>query len=105
MDPDTARPTTKISQLISSDRIVHIQDSEDRMGIIERLIRLLCERSKLPDVEDLVELVLKREQGISTTLDTGLKIPHARVEGLKEFHCVLGVLPKGFKDDSGITVH
>lgn len=54
--------------------------------------------------EEVYKAILKREQGISTTLDTGLSIPHARLEGLDSFKAAVAVLPQGIKDDFGLQI-
>jgi len=53
-----------------------------------------------------LEQILEREKGATTTLDTGLAIPHARTDLISDFHVALGLVPEGFQDASqpGITI-
>ena len=66
------------------------------------MVHSIC--AELPDLneEEVLSSVLKREQGISTTLDTGLSIPHARIEDLEAFQAAAAVLPNPIKDDYGL---
>ena len=46
------------------------------------------------DTADVLTKVIARENGISTTLDTGLSIPHARIEGIENFLVAMSQDPK-----------
>jgi len=104
MDSETASSSPRISQRIDADLVLLIENPRDKAEVIERLVRALCERRGLQNSDEILEMVLKREEGISTTLDTGLSLPHARIESIQDFHCILGVLSKGFKDSSGLVI-
>ena len=67
------------------------------------MVENLCAGTKL-NKEEVYKAIQKREQGISTTLDTGLSIPHARMEGLDSFKVAIAVLPQGIKDDFGLKI-
>ena len=54
--------------------------------------------------EDVFKAIIKREQGISTTLESGLSIPHARIEGLTSFRAVIAIIPQGIQDDYGKNI-
>ena len=67
------------------------------------LVENVCQGTNL-DKEEVYKAVIKREQGISTTLDTGLSIPHARMEGLDSFKAAIAIIPEGIKDDFGLQI-
>ena len=56
------------------------------------------------NTDEVYKAIIKREQGISTTLESGLSIPHARLEGLNSFKAVLAVIPQGVQDDYGKNI-
>jgi len=58
----------------------------------------VCERHGLGDPAPFLAKVREREQGISTTLDTGLALPHARVDGLPSVVAGLAVSSSGISD-------
>lgn len=90
-----------LGSLISPARVLMVDDCPGKKELIEALIRLVCREYKQLDPADVTAQVLKREEGISTTLDTGLSIPHARLEELTDFAAAVAVLRKPLRDSSG----
>lgn len=84
-----------IGKLLAEDLILVMSDAPDKNTVIERLATNLCSVRALGEPKFYLGKVLAREMGISTTLDTGLSLPHARVDGIKDFAAALGILPKG----------
>ena len=91
----------KISSLLSPERIFCVAGKPSKAQVIERLTQAVCRAEQNLDATEVLAQVLKREEGISTTLDTGLSIPHARLEELDGFKAALAVLPQGIEDPSG----
>ncbi len=91
----------KISSLLSPERIFLVTDKPAKAEVIRRLTQAVCSGENNLEASDVLAQVLKREEGISTTLDTGLSIPHARLEELDSFKAALAVLPQGIEEPSG----
>jgi len=87
-----------ISGLLSEELIIISPPKLGKEKLIELLIRKLCERRSLGKPGPFMAKVLEREQGVSTTLDTGLAVPHARVDSLPEVAAILGLIPQGLAD-------
>lgn len=87
-----------VSTLLSADRVLIVPDAAGKAELIERLVRAVCKDEPSLDCADILAQVLKREEGISTTLDTGLSIPHARLEEINDFKAALAVIPAGVDD-------
>lgn len=87
-----------LSRLLREDLILPAPDGLDKEGLIAHLVRHLCARRSLGEPERYLAKVLEREQGISTTLDTGLAVPHARLDDLPELAAVLALVPRGMRD-------
>jgi PTS system nitrogen regulatory IIA component len=87
-----------ISSLLSEETLIIAPQGLDKKGLIEAMVLRLCEKKGLSDFPGLLAKVLEREQGISTTLDTGLSLPHARIGGLKAIVAGLAVVPQGIVD-------
>lgn len=88
---------------VNANQISIIKDQISKQDIVKYLVENLCAGTKL-NKEEVYKAIQKREQGISTTLDTGLSIPHARMEGLDSFKVAIAVLPQGIKDDFGLKI-
>lgn len=101
-DPKSSRavrqPVVRVGELLRPDSVLISPDVADKSALIDTLVCAVCAAHKLPDAPILAAKVREREQGISTTLDTGLSLPHARVDGLRELAAGLAVAPKGILD-------
>jgi PTS system nitrogen regulatory IIA component len=91
-------PLVRVGELLRPESVLISPDVADKAALIETLVVAVCAAHGLKDAPSLAAKVLEREQGISTTLDTGLSLPHARVDGLRELSAGLAVAPKGILD-------
>lgn len=87
-----------VGRLLTEDLVLLGLPSQDKERLLEALVRKLCSVRSLPDSALLLGKVLERERGVGTTLDTGLSLPHARVDGLAEIAAILGLVPSGMQD-------
>lgn len=101
----TARPKAgptpkglKVAPLLSEDVILFPPAGQDKNAVLSELVAAVARKEGLSDGAALLEKVQEREQGISTTLDTGLSLPHARVEGLERITAGMAVLKAPITD-------
>jgi len=71
-----------------------------KFQIIEELITLLDENQALSDAHLALQDVLAREGYLSTGLESGLAIPHAKTDGAKGMTIALGIKKEGVDFDS-----
>jgi len=81
-----------------TEKAVLLDGPAEKPALLQALVERACEAHGLPDCEALVKKVLEREDGISTTLDTGLSLPHARLDALPDFKAALAIAPRGIPD-------
>lgn len=89
---------THIGDILTESTILRVSPAIEKTSIIDSLIAKMSEAHKILNKEELTAKIHEREQGISTTLDTGLSIPHARIDNLNELVAGLALLPQGIKD-------
>ncbi len=97
----SARPAAakiKICDLIDAGVILTPPPGQEKPAVLEVLAARVCERHGLGDPAPFLAKVRERESGISTTLDTGLSLPHARVDGLSRLVAGLAVSAQGLRD-------
>lgn len=87
-----------IHELLNEGAVLFPPAAADKPRVLELLVAAACSAHRLGDPAPLLARVRERETGISTTLDTGLSLPHARVEGLDRVAAALAVLPHGLAD-------
>ena len=90
----------KLSEMIRPENICVVPEVLSKTEVIERLVYLVCQGNPSLDVQEVLPQILQREESMSTTLDTGLSMPHARLEEIEKFSVALAVLPKGIQDPS-----
>lgn len=93
-----AKTALSPARLLSARRIVLAEPGMTKTDLIARLLQTICRDVPALDYKDAVSQMLKREQGVSTTLDTGLSIPHIRLEEADSFYAALAVAPHAVKD-------
>ena len=96
----------RISKLLSEDSIILAPKDVDKRRLIELLVEKLCASKDIKDPAACLAKVMEREQGISTTLDTGLSLPHARMDSVKNIVAALALVPGGIVDpaQSDLTI-
>jgi PTS system nitrogen regulatory IIA component len=88
----------KISSLLGEDVVLFPAAGADKAAVFALLVEAVCRRAGLSDGAAVLAKVLEREQGISTTLDTGLSLPHARLDGIDDLWAGLAVLKTPLAD-------
>lgn len=99
-----ATQNNSIPVILNKKRTFIIKEKISKKDLVEKLVNAICDDLPEIDRNDVLAAVLKREQGISTTLDTGLSIPHARIEDLNAFEAAVAVLPNGISDEYGLKI-
>lgn len=83
--------------LITPQRVLIVSDVPDKKTLVSRLVKTACQGLMQLNAEEITAQVLRREEGVGTALETGLAIPHARLEELDGFAAALAVLSKPLK--------
>lgn len=71
-----------------------------KQGAISELVTLLYENGLVMDRERAVQAVFEREQSLSTGLEYGLAIPHARTDAVNRLVCAVGLKKEGLDFDA-----
>ncbi|MDR0683570.1 MAG: cation:proton antiporter [Spirochaetaceae bacterium] len=82
-------------ELIQSNCIVMDLKGETREEIIAELVQHLAYKGKLDDYDLVLHDVLQRENIMSTGMERGIAIPHAKTEGVKETAVAVGIKRTG----------
>lgn len=84
-----------------ANRIVLCSAGQSKEEVLSQLVKLICRTVPALDASSLQKQLLQREQTMSTTLDTGLSIPHIRVDEVEQVTAALAILPEALPDTSG----
>lgn len=89
-----------LSGKIDTGSIILDLHSDSKEGVIRELIDALDTRGLLLNRDLCVQDVLQRENIISTCMQNGLGLPHARTDGVKSLVAAVGIRKDGYKFDS-----
>ena len=96
--PARAAKGMKVSAILSEDTVLFPPEGHDKAAVLQSLAAAVCGKAGIGDWAVFLAKVQEREQGISTTLDTGLSLPHARMDGIPGILAGMAVLKKPIPD-------
>jgi len=85
----------KLKQVLNEDMIsLHLQGTT-KEEIIEELLDIIMKSGKVSDRETALKEILDREKKMSTGIQHGVAIPHAKSSAVKELAACIGLKPEG----------
>jgi len=96
--PERVTKGLKVASILTSDTILFPAAGQDKAAVLLALAAAVCEKAGISDWNSFLAKVQEREQGISTTLDTGLSLPHARMDGISNILAGMAILKKPISD-------
>lgn len=82
-------------RLLSHSRICMNLQGETKSAILRELVDLYCASEKRDDGEAIFKEVLAREEKLSTGIQYGFAIPHARTDLVSQLTLTVGLSPQG----------
>lgn len=89
-----------ISSVLDRKCILMNLKSENKKDAITELVELLAHNKKISMKDTILKEVLTRESVISTGMQNGIAIPHARSEGVESTQIAIGIKNSGIDFDS-----
>ena len=97
---DNARLMPGIGRYLTADLVEPQLKGETKEQIILELLDILKRASLIENIESARKAVFDREQSMSTGLEHGIAIPHARTDGVSRLVCAVGIKSEGIDFDS-----
>ena len=95
LDEEGGRVDPGFREALSPDCIVLKLKGTDKESIITELVDTLDSRELLRDRAQVLGAVLDREKSMSTGMQHGIALPHAKTEGVERMVAALGLKPEG----------
>jgi Kef-type K+ transport system membrane component KefB/mannitol/fructose-specific phosphotransferase system IIA component (Ntr-type) len=92
--------TIDLSKYISSDLIIPRLAGDDKEAVISELLDRLVARGLAPERDSILHALLNREKVVSTGMEHGVAIPHAKCDKIEQIVCAVGIKPEGLDFDS-----
>ena len=97
----------RISELLSEETITNTLAHGDKQGIIEDLLDLAMKSGRIKDRDAALKAIIDRENLMSTGLEKGVAIPHAKTIAAEGMAMALGISKEGldFQSADGKLSH
>ncbi len=90
----------KISDFLSKDLIIADLRETEKYKVLEELVGFVSQKIAGIDAEELLKVLLDREQMGSTGIGDGIAIPHGKLKDLKQIVAVFGKSSRGVAFDA-----
>ncbi len=90
----------KFANVLNANVVKCELESSTKEDIIRELLTLLVNDGKLTDLEGTVKDVMDRERQMSTGIQEGVAIPHAKTKAVKELVVAIGLKKEGVDFES-----
>ena len=100
MSEEQKKGAISIAQLLGVNRIIFPSEQTEPRQLLELLVRRVCEEEPSLDFSSVMT-ELSKQEGAGPVLETGLALPHCRVDGLTHFVGALAVLPAPIRNPKG----
>ncbi len=90
----------RLSDLLTEERITVELTPNDKEGIIQELLDLVMKSRLIVDRALALEAILSREKLMSTGLERGVAIPHAKTAVAQDLALALGISREGLDFES-----
>ena len=90
----------KLSEYLPLEHIVHDLKGTTKIEIIEELLQVMKRENLIQEYEIALNDILDREGYLSTGLENGLAIPHAKTDSIDRLAIVFGLKKKGVPFES-----
>ncbi|RKY81493.1 PTS sugar transporter subunit IIA [candidate division KSB1 bacterium] len=90
----------RLSEMLKEDNVLIGFKGTQKKDIINELIELADKSGRIRDKEEALRAVMAREEMMSTGLEHGIAIPHAKTDSVSEIVMALGISKQGIDFES-----
>ena len=90
----------KISNVLNNKVVKFELESSTKEGVIKELLSLLVASGKIASVDQAFQDVMDREKQMSTGIQEGVAIHHAKTRAVKDLVAAVGIKKEGLDFDS-----
>lgn len=84
-----------LAEYLSPTAVAVPLEATDKAGVIRELVERLDRAGRILDADQVLADVMERESTVSTGMEKGLAIPHARTAGVEGMAVAVGLCPDG----------
>lgn len=80
-----------LKETLTIDLVTTDLPGRDKNEVIKSLLDLICKSGRVKDPERALRDVIEHEEGMSTGMENGIAIPHAKTDAVDELVACIGV--------------
>ncbi len=80
-----------LKETLTIDLVTTDLPGRDKNDVIKSLLDLICRSGRVKDPEQALRDVIEHEEGMSTGMENGIAIPHAKTDAVDELVACVGV--------------
>lgn len=84
-----------LKKVLNKKSIIVDLKGNNKNHVIEELLDTIIDTENISLKEVALKALLEREEKMSTGMELGIAIPHARTDAVKELHTAIGIHKKG----------
>lgn len=89
----------ELKRFIKEETVVFL-DTIEMQDTVYQMVKKAKEEGYIEEEAKFLEAVLERESLVSTGIGLGVAIPHAKLEGIKDFFVIVGINKEGLDWDA-----
>ncbi|MFC1635659.1 PTS sugar transporter subunit IIA [Planctomycetota bacterium] len=74
--------------------------SKDKPDVMRELVQILKDAGEIDDFDAALKAVQEREDKLSTGLEKGIAVPHAKTDAVSSLKLAIGIAPEGIDFDA-----
>ena len=75
-------------------------ESKDKPDVLRELVQILKDAGEIEDFDMVLKDVQNREDKMSTGLEKGIAVPHAKTDAVSSLKLAIGIAPEGIDFDA-----
>jgi fructose-specific phosphotransferase system IIA component len=75
-------------------------ESKDKPDVLRELVQILKDAGEIDDFDTVLKDVQDREDKMSTGLEKGIAVPHAKTDAVSSLKLAIGIAPEGIDFDA-----
>ena len=84
-----------VVDLLSEEIVKTPLTSQDKLDVLRELVQILKDAGQIEDFDGVLSAIQAREDQMSTGLEGGIAVPHAKSAAVDTLKMAIGIAPKG----------
>lgn len=89
-----------LKKVLSPESVIMHLDAQSKPELLEEMVGYLAAQGKVADREAVLAALTERESKMSTGMQSGIAVPHAKTDAMREMVALVGLKKEGLDFDA-----